>query len=104
MLSKDFEAGGAMEVIDYEMDQIEVASFEAVLNLIHERKKSNHSLLVVTICGRKANIPSLLYYLFDVKFQHGPLFDRKGLNAMLLRTNFNKTKEILIIDVSDSIL
>ena len=51
IISKDFEYGRAMEVIDGDIDQIEVTSFEAVLNWVHEKKNNNQSLLVVTILG-----------------------------------------------------
>ena len=88
-----------MEVIDGDIDQIEVTSFEAVLNWVHELKKNNQSLFVVTILGPQSSGKStLLNYLVGAKFHVSAGRCTKGLNAMLLRTDLDKNKEILILD------
>ena len=88
-----------MEVIDGDIDQIEVTSFEAVLNWVHELKKNNMSLFVVTILGPQSSGKStLLNYLVGAKFHVSAGRCTKGLNAMLLRTDLDKNKEILILD------
>ena len=94
-----FENGNAMEVIDGDIDKIEQSSFEAVLEWVHKKKQNNAKLLVVTILGPQSSGKStLLNYLVGAKFHVSAGRCTKGLNAMLLRSNFEETKEMLILD------
>ena len=94
-----FENGSALEVIDGDIDKIEQNSFEAVLKWVHEKKLNNSKLLVVTILGPQSSGKStLLNYLVGAKFHVSAGRCTKGLNAMLLRSNFEETKEMLILD------
>ena len=53
----------------------------------------------MTILGPQSSGKStLLNYLFGAKFHVSAGRCTKGLNAMLLRTDFEETKEILILD------
>ena len=57
------------------------------------------SLFVVTILGPQSSGKStLLNYLVGAKFHVSAGRCTKGLNAMLLRTDLDKNKEILILD------
>ena len=88
-----------MEVIDGDMDNIEQCSLESVLEWVHKKKMNNSKLLVVTILGPQSSGKStLLNYLFDAKFHVSAGRCTKGLNAMLLRSDFEETKEMLILD------
>ena len=99
VISQNFEDGQAMEIIDGDIDQIERTSFAAVLEWVQEQKKNNLKLLVVTILGPQSSGKStFLNYLFGAKFHVSAGRCTKGLNAMLLRTDFEETKEILILD------
>ena len=88
-----------MEVIDGDIDQIDQTSFATVLKWVHEKKMNNQKLLVVTFLGPHSSGKStFLNYLFGAKFHVSAESCTKGLNAMLLRTDFEETKEILILD------
>ena len=88
-----------MEVIDGDIDKIEQNSFEAVLEWVHKQKHNNSKLLVVTILGPQSSGKStLLNYLVGAKFHVSAGRCTKGLNAMLLRSDFEETKEMLILD------
>ena len=72
---------------------------KAVFEWIQDQKNNNHSLLVVTILGPQSSGKStLLNYLMGAKFHVSEGRCTKGLNAMLLRTDFEETREILILD------
>ena len=61
--------------------------------------RNKKKLLVITILGPQSSGKStLLNYLMGAKFHVSAGRCTKGLNAMLLRTNFEETKEILILD------
>ena len=82
VLSKDFEHGRALEVIDGDIDQIEITSFEEVLDWVHKLKSNNKSLLVATILGPQSSGKStLLNYLFGAKFHVSAGRCTKGLNT-----------------------
>ena len=57
------------------------------------------NLYVVTIMGPQSSGKStLLNFLFGANFHVSAGRRTKGLNAMLLKTDFENTKEILILD------
>ena len=98
-LAKSFEDGKAMEIIDGDSDCIERCSFTAVMQWVQKLKNNNNKLLIVTILGPQSSGKStLLNYLVGAKFHVSAGRCTKGLNAMLLRTDFEETKEILILD------
>ena len=69
--------------------------FEWIFKLKENKKK----LLVITILGPQSSGKStLLNYLMGSKFHVSAGRCTKGLNAMLIRTNFEETREILILD------
>ena len=89
VLSKSFEDGNALEIIDGDMDSIETSTYLAVINWVYEIKKNNNKLLVVTIMGPQSSGKStFLNFLFGAKFHVSAGRCTKGLNAMLLRTDF----------------
>ena len=99
VLSANFEDGTAMEIIDGDIDSIERCSFSAVMAWVQKIMGNDGKLLVVTILGPQSSGKStLLNYLVGAKFHVSAGRCTKGLNAMLLRTDFEETKEILILD------
>ena len=99
VLSRNFENGQPLEVIDGDTDLIERASFSAVIDWVQALKKNNSKLFVLTILGPQSSGKStLLNYLLGSNFHVSSGRCTKGLNAMLLRTDFLETKEILVLD------
>jgi len=69
------------------------------MDWVYSKVKNNNKMLVVTIMGPQSSGKStLLNFLFGAKFHVSAGRCTKGLNAMLLRTDFEETKEILILD------
>ena len=99
VLSQTFEDGNALEIIDGDIDSIEISTFTSVISWVQSLKNNNNKLLVVTIMGPQSSGKStLLNFLFGARFHVSAGRCTKGLNAMLLRTDFEETKEILILD------
>ena len=97
-LGGDFAHGKVLEIIDGEMEQIEESSFGEILNWIQVLNKNNSSLLVLTILGPElSDKTTLLRYLAGAKFQVSRARRTKGLNAILLQTEFENNREILIL-------
>lgn len=66
---------------------------------VQDKMNNNFKLLVVTILGPQSSGKStLLNYLVGSKFSVSAGRCTKGLNAMILKTDFEETKEILILD------
>ena len=98
-MSRGFEDGRALEIIDGDIDAIEKTCLDSVLTWVENLKKDDKSLLVVTIMGPQSSGKStLLNYLVGAKFHVSAGRCTKGLNAMLLRTDFEETKKMLILD------
>ena len=78
------------------------------MEFVQRKKHNNKSLVVVTVLGPQSSGKStLLNYLFGTKFNVSAGRCTKGLNAVLLRTNIDKSdqhasldeaKEILVLD------
>ena len=89
VLSQAFEDGNALEIIDGDIDCIEISTFTSVINWVQNLQKNNNKLFVVTIMGPQSSGKStLLNYLFGAKFHVSASRCTKGLNAILLRTDF----------------
>lgn len=88
-----------MEVIDGDIDCVENTSFSAVMEWVQQKMNNNSKLIVITILGPQSSGKStLLNYLVGAKFHVSAGRCTKGLNAMLIRTDFDETKEMLILD------
>ena len=97
------EEGKAMEIIDGDIDKLEKDSLHEIMKLIEDRKaagrRSGNQLVVITILGPQSSGKStLLNFLTGAKFHVSAGRCTKGLNAMLLRTEFHGAQEILILD------
>ena len=69
------------------------------MDFVQRRKQLNKNLIVITVLGPQSSGKStLLNYLFGSKFSVSDGRCTKGLNAMLLRTDFEGTQEILVLD------
>ena len=69
------------------------------MDWIQKKMSNNKSLFVITILGPQSSGKStLLNYLIGAKFHVSAGRCTKGLNAMFLRTDFDETKELLILD------
>ena len=92
------EEGKAIEIIDGDIDKLEKDSLRGIMEFVEEKKKSK-SLVVITIIGPQSSGKStLLNYLTGAKFHVSAGRCTKGLNAMLLKTEFPDAEEILILD------
>lgn len=88
-----------MEIIDGDIDSVERVSLSAVMDWVQKIKANSKSMVVITILGPQSSGKStLLNYLVGAKFHVSAGRCTKGLNAMLLRTDFEQTKEMLILD------
>ena len=99
LMAAEFESGKALEIIDGDTNTIDFETLDMIFRWVYERKSINKSLMVITIMGPQSSGKStLLNYLFGAKFHVSAGRCTKGLNAMLLRTDMDKVKEILILD------
>ena len=93
------EEGRAFEVIDGDIDKLEKDSLLDVMSFIQKRRSENKKLVVITILGPQSTGKStLLNFLTGAKFHVSAGRCTKGLNAMLLKTEFPEAQEIMILD------
>ena len=97
-MSKTFENGNALEIIDGDIDRIEISSLNAVIDWVEEIKKTNKPYVISIMGPQSSGKSTLLNFLFGAKLKVSAGRCTKGLYAMLLRTDFKETKEILILD------
>ena len=96
-MSQTFENGNALEIIDGDLDSIEETTLDAVIDWV-EKKRFNNPYVVTIIGPQSSGKSTLLNFLFGANFHVSAGRRTKGLNAMLLRTDFEDIKEILILD------
>ena len=83
------EEGKAIEIIDGDIDKLEKDSLVEVMSFIEKRRSENQRLVVITILGPQSTGKStLLNFLTGAKFHVSAGRRTKGLNAMLLKTEF----------------
>ena len=93
------DEGKAIEIIDGDIDKLEKDSLSEVMDFVDKKRKGNSKLVVITILGPQSSGKStLLNFLTGAKFHVSAGRCTKGLNAMLLKTEFNDSKEVLILD------
>ena len=98
-MSSLLEEGKAIEIIDGDIDKLEKDSLLDIMQWVEKRRRGNSKLVVITILGPQSSGKStLLNFLTGAKFHVSAGRCTKGLNAMLLRTEFETSKEILILD------
>ena len=94
-----FEAGQSLEIIDGDLRNVDQESLSKVMDFVQRKKQLNKDLIVVTVLGPQSSGKStLLNYLFGSKFNVSAGRCTRGLNAMLIRTEFEGAKEILVLD------
>ena len=94
-----FDAGQSLEIIDGDLRNVDQESLSKVMDFVQRKKQLNKNLIVVTVLGPQSSGKStLLNYLFGSKFNVSAGRCTRGLNAMLLRTDIEGTKEILVLD------
>ena len=97
-MSQTFENGNALEIIDGDIDRIEISTLNAVIDWVEKIKETNKPYVVSIMGPQSTGKSTLLNFVFGAKLKVSAGRCTKGLNAMLLRTDFKETKEILILD------
>ena len=88
-MSSLLEEGKAVEIIDGDIDKLEKDSLRDIMQWVERRRRGNSKLVVITILGPQSSGKStLLNFLTGAKFHVSAGRCTKGLNAMLLRTEF----------------
>ena len=88
-MSSMLEEGKAVEIIDGDIDKLEKDSLRDIMQWVERRRRGNSKLVVITILGPQSSGKStLLNFLTGAKFHVSAGRCTKGLNAMLLRTEF----------------
>lgn len=88
-MSSLLEEGKAIEIIDGDIDKLEKDSLLDIMQWVEKRRGRNSKLVVITILGPQSSGKStLLNFLTGAKFHVSAGRCTKGLNAMLLRTEF----------------
>ena len=83
------DEGKAIEIIDGDIDKLEKDSLSEVMDFVDKKRKGNSKLVVITILGPQSSGKStLLNFLTGAKFHVSAGRCTKGLNAMLLKTEF----------------
>ena len=89
-MSSMLEEGKAVEIIDGDIDKLEKDSLRDIMQWVERRRRGNSKLVVITILGPQSSGKStLLNFLTGAKFHVSAGRCTKGLNAMLLRTEFD---------------
>lgn len=90
-MSSLLEEGKAIEIIDGDIDKLEKDSLLDIMQWVERRRRGGNSkLVVITILGPQSSGKStLLNFLTGAKFHVSAGRCTKGLNAMLLRTEFD---------------
>ena len=89
-MSSLLEEGKAIEIIDGDIDKLEKDSLLDIMQWVEKRRNRNSKLVVITILGPQSSGKStLLNFLTGAKFHVSAGRCTKGLNAMLLRTEFD---------------
>ena len=95
--------GNAIEIIDGDIDTLDKDSLADIMSWIENQKQqaqAHHGeLVVITILGPQSSGKStLLNFLMGAKFHVSAGRCTKGLNAMLLKTDVPKFRQILVLD------
>ena len=84
--------GRAIEIIDGDIDKFEKDSLLEIMDFIEQRRRGNSRLIVITILGPQSSGKStLLNFLTGSKFHVSAGRCTRGVNAMLLRTEFESS-------------
>jgi len=94
-----FEQGQTLEIIDGDLGTLDQFSLANIMEFVQKKKAENSELVVITVLGPQSTGKStLLNHLFGAKFHVSDGRCTKGLNAMLVTTDLEDAKQVLILD------
>ena len=98
-MADQFRQGQPLEIIDGDLATLDEQSLTKIMEYVQQKKEENSSLVVITVLGAQSSGKStLLNHIFGAKFQVSDGRCTKGLNAMLVNTDLEDAKQVLVLD------